>query len=75
MIGGEKARISPEFLATAIKTIGTEFTVMASDFGQVVNPTPREGMRDYVAAMLSLGITPREIEVMIKDNPAQLLNV
>jgi hypothetical protein len=74
-IGGEKARLSPEVLAIAIKTVGAATTVMATDLGQIVNPTPPEGMREYIAAMLRLGITPKEIELMVKFNPAQLLDI
>ena len=70
---GEDRRVLPEALASAIKTVGPESTIMATDHGQVNNPPPVEAMRSYIGAMLRFGITPGEIELMIKHNPVKLL--
>jgi hypothetical protein len=70
-----KFRVPPEEYANAIKTVGAATTVMASDHGHPGIPTPVEGFRDFIAAMLSYGISSKEIEVMIKTNPAQLLGL
>jgi hypothetical protein len=74
-IGGEKNRVLPETLAGIIKKVGPASTVMATDFGQVVNPLPSAGLREYIGSMLSLGISPKELETMVKYNPSQLLGL
>jgi len=74
-VAGEESRISPEEMASAIRIVGPASTVMATDHGQVANPPPVEAMRSYIEAMLGYGITPAEIELMAKYNPAQLLGL
>jgi hypothetical protein len=58
-----------------IREIGAEHYVLASDLGQVGNPLPSEGMRTYVKLLLERGVTPREISVMVKENPEHLLGL
>ncbi|MBN2240549.1 MAG: hypothetical protein JW712_12315 [Dehalococcoidales bacterium] len=58
-----------------IKTIGAEHCIVSTDLGQPQNPTPVEGMRLFIATLLHHGITPEEIELMVKINPAKLLNL
>jgi hypothetical protein len=62
-------------LAEAIRTVGIESTVMATDFGQLVNPPPVEGLRAYVRAMLDEGFSGEEVERMVQHNPAKLLGL
>ena len=49
--------------------------ILSTDFGQITNPPPVEGMRMYIEAMLGFGITEDEIITMIKTNPAKALNL
>jgi len=58
-----------------IKTIGVEHCIMSTDLGQFWNPTPAEGMRLFMATLLRNGVSAREIEVMVKENPARLLGL
>jgi hypothetical protein len=74
-IAGKESRIPPEELSSAIKTIGPDSTVMATDHGQIQNPTPVEALTSYIESMLSHGITSKEIELMTKYNPSQLLGL
>ena len=74
-VAGEGSRISAEELASAIKIVGPASTVMATDHGQIANPPPVKAMQSYIEAMLGYGITPAEIELMTKRNPAQLLGL
>lgn len=60
---------------TAIKAVGVDKCIMSTDFGQVHNPTPLEGFRDMVQGLLEEGFTIEELEQMIKQNPAQLLDL
>ncbi len=70
-----RQRLDPRRIAEAIKYVGAEHCVMSSDMGQPVNPIPREGFRMFVKTMLHLGISEREIDIMIRENPAKLLGI
>ena len=58
-----------------IKRVGAERCVMATDFGQPYNPHPIDGMRQFIKVMQALGINERELEIMVKYNPARLLSL
>jgi hypothetical protein len=68
-------RYPPSAIADAIRVVGVERSVMATDTGQKVNPPPTECMRDFIAAMLDCGLTEEEIRVMTSDNPAKLIGI
>jgi hypothetical protein len=59
----------------AIKEVGPEQYILASDLGQVHNPPPPEGLRIYVTMLLERGIEPDDIRVMVKENPERLLGL
>ena len=56
-----------------IKAIGPEHCIIGSDFGQVLHMDAIDGMRVFIRALLGFGITPQQIKVMLKDNPAKLM--
>lgn len=56
-----------------IKAIGPERCIIGSDFGQVLHMDAIDGMRVFIRALLGFGITPQQIKVMLKDNPAKLM--
>ncbi len=60
-------------VARQIEALGAEHFILGSDFGVYTLPTPVEGMRAFVACMLDLGISERDIRTMIKTNPERLL--
>ena len=62
-------------IVEAIRAVGAEHCVMSTDLGQAFNPTPAEGMRMMIAYMLRCGITEKEMELMVKVNPAKLLGL
>jgi hypothetical protein len=62
-------------IAKAVRHIGPDTTVMATDFGQAENPSPVEGMRRYMREMLGFGFKQNEIERMTNTNPAGLLGL
>jgi len=70
-----RQRLDPRKIAEAIKAVGASRCVMSSDFGQIQNPLPVEGLRIFVEMMKSCGVTEEEIALMIKDNPAKLLDL
>lgn len=63
-----------EFVQT-IRAVGPEKTVLATDFGQPFHPFPAEGMRIFCQNLLAAGIEKEEIDVMIKENTAYLLDL
>lgn len=70
-----RQRLDPRMIAKAIQRVGAKRCVMSSDFGQMHNPLPIEGMRMFVQHMLKCGITHDEIDIMTKYNPAMLLGL
>jgi microsomal dipeptidase-like Zn-dependent dipeptidase len=62
-------------MADAIKLIGPQHCVMATDFGQADNPVAAEGLEMFIKAMLENGIAEKDIETMVKKNPAKLLKI
>jgi hypothetical protein len=69
--------VSPKQIVEEIKQIGAERCVMSTDFGADpgTNAPPIVGMQMYIGAMLELGITMEEVEIMIKRNPSRLLDL
>jgi hypothetical protein len=65
----------PAQIARTIKTIGAEHCIISTDLGQPQNPLPVEGMRLLMATLLHQGISPIEVELMAKKNPAILLDL
>lgn len=61
--------------ARAIREIGAEHCVMATDGGQGNNPPPVEMLGSFIASMLELGISEGEIRTMVYTNPRVVLGV
>lgn len=62
-------------VARYIEAIGAEHCVMSTDFGRYALSTPVEGLRQFIACMLDLGIPADDIHTMIKTNPERLLQL
>ena len=58
--------------AKAIRQVGVEHCILASDLGQVVNPVHPEGLKTYFAGLEKQGITEAEIARMSQTNPSSL---
>lgn len=58
-----------------IKAVGAERCIMSTDLGLSHDPSPAEGMRMFMAALLGKGVTQEEIGIMAKVNPARLLGL
>lgn len=65
----------PEDLAEAIRAVGVDRCVLASDLGQPQNPSPADGFRDMLRWFLGAGFTVGELECMVKVNPTSLLGL
>ncbi|MEM3703601.1 MAG: DUF6282 family protein, partial [Candidatus Bathyarchaeia archaeon] len=56
-----------------IKEAGPEKCIIATDLGQTHNPPPVEGLRYYICSLMERGLSPSDIEIMVKKNPEKLL--
>lgn len=68
-------RMDPREIVNAVRAVGAENCVLSTDFGQITNPPPVEGMRMYIEMMMLLGIEESEIITMVKTNPAKALGL
>ena len=68
-----RARRTPRQFAETLRRLGVGNCVVATDFGQWMNPPPAEGMRMAIAALLDAGMSDDEVAALVKRNPAQLL--
>ena len=62
-------------VAEYIRELGVEHCVMTTDFGRYALSTPTEGLRQYIACMLDLGISADDVRTMVKTNPEWLLGL
>ncbi len=62
-------------VAEAITKVGAEHCILSTDFGQADNPTPVEGARMMIATMLPCGVEAQELQLLVKINPAKLLDL
>jgi hypothetical protein len=67
--------MNPKTIVEHIKAVGEEHCILSTDFGQPSNPSPPEGFRMMVAYMLESGLSEKELQVLIKDNPSKLLGL
>jgi hypothetical protein len=58
-----------------INQVGPEYCVIATDLGRFTYSPPVEGLRMFIAALLLGGIKEKDIERMVKINPASLLGL
>jgi hypothetical protein len=62
-------------LVTRIRAAGPEHVVLSTDLGQPGNPVPAVGFASGVQRLLDAGVTQREIDLMIRRNPARFLGL
>lgn len=62
-------------VAKQIQEIGADHCIMSTDFGRYALAPPVEGLRQFIACILDLGISPKDIRTMIKTNPERLLGL
>ena len=70
-----KGRRTLDEYAKLMKALGPEHCIMSSDLGNAVNPVHPAGIKSYIAGLLEAGITQQEIDVMLRRNPARLLDL
>jgi hypothetical protein len=67
--------VPPHVLADAIRAVGPQHCIMATDSGQWRNPVPVQQMGIFIQEMLLQGFSEQELRLMIADNPAHLLGL
>lgn len=67
--------ISPREILRWIGEIGSDHIVLSTDLANYYTCSPAEGMRIFMEIFLTLGLPHREIETMVKHNPAKLLGI
>jgi hypothetical protein len=72
---GADSQMRMDRFAGAIRQIGPEFVILSSDLGQEANELPADGFAAFIAAMRARGFTDRELDLMTKRNPAQVLGM
>lgn len=62
-------------VAEQIRAIGAGHCILATDLGVYTLPTPVEGLREFIACLLDLGISEQEIRQIVSLNPSKLLDL
>ncbi len=62
-------------VAKTINTLGPERLIISSDYGQLGNGSPVEGMCAFIELLLAEGVSRESITQILKKNPAQLMGV
>lgn len=62
-------------IAGYMKALGPERLLLSSDYGQLGNGSPVDGMTSFVEHLLAEGLEEKAIRKMLTDNPSQLLNL
>lgn len=58
-----------------IQELGADRCIIATDFGVYTLPEPVEGLREFIACLMDMGITSDEISKLVKTNPERLLGM
>jgi len=74
LIGAGKEYTFAEY-AAAIRAVGPEHCILASDLGQAANPLHPDGLVAFFAGLKQVGITQGELDLMSKANPARALGL
>jgi hypothetical protein len=62
-------------VAEQIQALGAAHCVIATDFGVYTLPEPVEGLREFIACLLDLGVSVDDIRTLTAINPARLLDL
>lgn len=60
-------------MAHVIRQVGVERNILTTDYGQPENPYPAEGLLLFMQGLNGYGITEKELDVMVRKNPGQLV--
>ncbi len=69
------ASLDPMTIVEAVRAVGAEHCIMSTDLRQDYHPPPAEGMRMRIVTMCQCGLSEKELELMVKVNPAKFLDL
>jgi hypothetical protein len=67
------SEVSGRHVAEAVKQIGAKNIVLSTDLGQQGMMTHPDGIENMIAAVRAAGVSDADIDLMLRNNPAQLL--
>jgi hypothetical protein len=62
-------------MCAAIQAVGAEHCTLSSDVGEPLFPNTVEAMRQICAYMEAFGLTPDELWLVSRENPARLMGL
>jgi hypothetical protein len=65
--------LDPVNIRDSINMVSPDRCIMATDFGQPHNPSPSDGMKQYIKILEDLGVKKSEIHKMSVENPGKLI--
>jgi len=65
--------LDPVSIKDSIRMVGADRCIMATDFGQSHNPSPSDGMKEYIKILGNLGVNKSDIHKMTIENPGKLI--
>ncbi len=74
-IPGNYPKFTIATVADHIRRYGADHCIVATDLGVYTLPQPVEGLREFIACLLDLGVHPNDIRKTVKTNPEQLLSI
>jgi hypothetical protein len=63
------------YVAEQIEELGAQNCILSTDFGVYTLPTPVEGLREFIACLMDIGIQNDDLVKMVKTNPEILLGL
>jgi hypothetical protein len=72
---GDKPEEKIAFAVRQIQRLGTESIIMGTDCGQMDNPLPADCIVLAARALRARGVTERQLDMMLKENPARFLGL
>lgn len=67
--------VDPALTHALIQRVGPERCIVASDVGMLLEPTALEALRLMIRLLMVLGLSARDIDPMLKLNPARLIGL
>jgi hypothetical protein len=64
-----------EEMARNIREVGVNRNILTTDYGQPENPYPAEGLVFFMQGLHKHGISEKELDIMVRKNPSQLVGV
>lgn len=64
-----------KLVAERIEALGASHCFISTDFGAYTLPEPVEGLREFIACLLDLGIPVDDIRKLVKTKPERLLGL